>query len=142
MRARVGPVEQEPRQHEEDPNADSELPADVERSDGTRREDRDGLEEVITRHGQHCDRPETVAWLLDHGANIAQKATFGGPSHGQGITALHLAAQYGHLRAVKLLVDRGADRSTKDDLYQATAEGSANYFGQNEVRDYLQALGA
>ena len=89
-----------------------------------------------------CDRPETVAWLLDHGANIDQKATFGGPSHGQGITALHMAAQYGHLRAVKLLVDRGADRSTKDDLYQATAEGSANYFGQNEVRDYLQALGA
>lgn len=33
-----------------------------------------------------CNRPETVAWLLDHGADINQKATFGGLTHGQGIT--------------------------------------------------------
>ncbi len=84
-----------------------------------------------------CNRPETVAWLLDHGADINQKATFGGLTHGQGITALHLAAQYGHMPVVRLLVERGADRSTKDDLYQATAEGSAGFFGQKEVRDYL-----
>lgn len=84
-----------------------------------------------------CNRPETIAWLLDHGADINQKATFGGLSHGQGITALHLAAQYGHMPVVRLLIERGADRSTKDDLYKATAEGSAGFFGQKEVRDYL-----
>ena len=89
-----------------------------------------------------CNRTETVAWLLDHGANINQKATFGGLTHGQGITALHMAAQYGHMPVVKLLVERGADRSIKDDLYQSTAEGGADYFGQNEVRDYLRSLGA
>ena len=89
-----------------------------------------------------CNRPETVAWLLDHGADINQKATFGGLSHGQGITALHMAAQYGHMPVVRLLAERGADRSIKDDRYQATPEGSANFFGQNEVRDYLNALGA
>jgi ankyrin repeat protein len=89
-----------------------------------------------------CNRTETVAWLLDHGANINQKATFGGLTHGQGITALHMAAQYGHMPVVKLLVTRGADRSIKDDLYQSTAQGGADYFGQNEVRDYLRSLGA
>ena len=88
-----------------------------------------------------CNRTETVAWLLDHGANINQKATFGGLTHGQGITALHLAAQSGHLPVLKLLIERGADRSIKDDLYQSTAEGAANYFGRNEVRDYLRSLG-
>jgi ankyrin repeat protein len=86
-----------------------------------------------------CNRTETIAWLLDRGANINGKATFGGPAHGQGITALHLAAQRGHLPAVKLLVERGADRSIQDDLYQSTAEGAATYFGQNEVRDYLRS---
>ncbi|MGA2741245.1 MAG: ankyrin repeat domain-containing protein [Bryobacteraceae bacterium] len=88
-----------------------------------------------------CNRTETVAWLLDRGANINRKATFGGATHGQGITALHMAAQNGHMPVVKLLVERGADRSLKDDLYQSTAEGGAAYFGRNEVRDYLRSLG-
>lgn len=87
-----------------------------------------------------CNRVETVAWLLDHGADINRKGTFGGLTHGQGITALHLAAQYGHLRVVELLIERGADRYIKEDLYQSTAESGAGYFGQNEVRDYLRAL--
>ena len=87
-----------------------------------------------------CNRTETVEWLLDHGANINQRATFGGLTHGQGITALHMAAQSGHLAVVKLLIERGADRSIKDDLYQATAEGGAAHFGQTEVRDYLRSL--
>ena len=43
---------------------------------------------------------------------------------------------------VKVLVERGADRSIKDDLYHATAESGAAYFGQFEVRDYLHSLGA
>jgi hypothetical protein len=40
---------------------------------------------------------------------------------------------------VQLLVERGADRSVKDDLYNATAEGSAGYFGQEAVRNYLRS---
>ncbi len=87
-----------------------------------------------------CNRTEAAAWLLDHGAHVNRKGTFGGLSHGQGITALHLAAQNGHMAMVKLLVERGADRSIQDDLYHATAEGGAAYFGQVEVRDYLHSL--
>ena len=87
------------------------------------------------------NRTEAAAWLLDHGAEINQKATFGGLTHGQGITALHMTAQYGHMAAVRLLIERGADRFLKDDLYQSTAEGGANHFDQHEVRDYLKSLG-
>ena len=86
-----------------------------------------------------CNRAETVTWLLDHGATINQKATFGGLTHGQGITALHMAAQNGHLPILKLLVENGADRSIKEDLYQSTAEGAAAYFGKSEARDYLRS---
>jgi ankyrin repeat protein len=86
-----------------------------------------------------CNRIETVAWLLDHGANINQKATFGGATHGQGVTALHMAAQYGCMPVVKLLVERGADLTPKDDLYHSTPIGAAEHFGQDAVRDYLRA---
>jgi ankyrin repeat protein len=87
--------------------------------------------------GNHA---EAVNWLIDHGANVNQKATFGGLSHGQGITALHLAAQYGHLEMVKLLVSRGADIKIKEDLYNADAAGAGEYFGHHAVRDYLRSL--
>ncbi len=87
-----------------------------------------------------CNRLETAAWLIDRGAAVNRQATFGGLTHGQGVTALHMAAQNGHLSMVKLLVARGADPSIKEDLYHSDAEGAANFFGQTAVRDYLHSL--
>ena len=45
-------------------------------------------------------RSEVATWPLDHGADVNQKGTFGGSTHGQGITALHIAAQNGHMPMV------------------------------------------
>jgi ankyrin repeat protein len=87
-----------------------------------------------------CNRLETAAWLIDHGATVDYKATFGGVTHGQGITALNLAAQSGHLSMVKFLLGKGADPSIKDDLHHGDAEGAANFFGQIAIRDYLRSI--
>jgi ankyrin repeat protein len=87
-----------------------------------------------------CNRTESAAWLIDHGATVDRRATFGGLTHGQGITALHMASQNGHLSMVQLLIARGADPSIKDDLHHGDAEGAANFFGQIAVRDYLRSL--
>jgi ankyrin repeat protein len=87
-----------------------------------------------------CNRIETAEWLIDHGASINRKATFGGLSHGHGVTALHMASQYGQLSMVQLLVRRGADPAIRDDLYHADAEASANHFGRVAVRDYLRTI--
>jgi hypothetical protein len=78
---------------------------------------------------------------LRSGAGVNHKATFGGLTHGQGVTALHMASQNGHLSMVKLLIERGADPSIKDDLHGGDAAGHANFFGQASVRDYLNSLG-
>ena len=86
------------------------------------------------------NRIEVAEWLLHHGASIDFKGTFGGPTHGQGVTALHLASQNGHLSMVRLLINSGADPKIQDDLYHGDAEGAASYFGQIAVRDYLRSL--
>ena len=87
-----------------------------------------------------CNRIETAEWLIDHGADINRRATFGGLTHGQGVTALHMASQCGHLSMARVLAERGADPAIRDDLYHSDAEGAANHFGQIAVRDYLRTL--
>ena len=87
------------------------------------------------------NRMDAARWLLDRGAEVNRKATFGGLTHGQGITALHMACQNGHLAMVRFLIERGADPALKDDLFDSDAAGAARYFGQQEVCDYLRSLG-
>ena len=84
---------------------------------------------------------ETAEWLINRGAPVNQRATFGGPSHGQGVTALHLACQCGHLSMARLLINRGADWRIKDDLHGGDAEGWAEHSGKRAVGDYLRSLG-
>ena len=81
---------------------------------------------------------DTAAWLLDNGADVNLKATFGGPSHGVGTTALQLAAQGGRMEMVQYLVSRGADPLIKDDLYSSDAIGHAAHFGHTVVADWLR----
>jgi ankyrin repeat protein len=83
-------------------------------------------------------RIAAAKWLIEHGAAVNQRATFGGPSHGQGVTALHLAAQSGQLEMVKFLLDRGADATLKDDLYGGTALGWAEHGEAADVVAYLK----
>lgn len=83
-----------------------------------------------------CDRTNAVQQLLDLGADPNQRATFGGSMHGEGVTALHLAAEQGHLGVIRILLDGGADRSIQDTNYEATP---AHWAGHNDKAE-AQAL--
>jgi ankyrin repeat protein len=80
---------------------------------------------------------ESVRWLLEQGAAIDHLATFGGPGHGEGVAAIHLAANAGQLEAVKLLVERGASLTLRDRMHGGKALGWATVHQQAAVRDYL-----
>lgn len=82
-------------------------------------------------------RVESVRTLVELGADPNQRGTFGGPNHGEGVTAIHLAAQAGRREAVLTLLELGADPTIGDDLHGGTALGWARHGCHPELADIL-----
>ncbi|MEV6622975.1 ankyrin repeat domain-containing protein [Amycolatopsis sp. NPDC051106] len=85
-------------------------------------------------------RVAAIRTLLALGADVNHVGTFGGPNHGEGVTALHLAAQSGHLDAVRVLVENGADLAARDAIFHSTPEKWADVCEQPAARDLLRTL--
>jgi ankyrin repeat protein len=83
----------------------------------------------------------SIRRLVELGADPSRKATFGGPEHGQGVTALHLAAQSGQMHAVEALLAAGADPAVADDIYGSTPAGWAEHGGNRSIAAHLRARG-
>jgi hypothetical protein len=80
---------------------------------------------------------DAVRKLLELGADVDKRGTFGGPGHGSGVTALHLAAQNDRIDVLKILLDAGADRSLRDGLFDSTAAGWAEHGGSAAALELL-----
>jgi hypothetical protein len=82
-------------------------------------------------------RVESIRTLVELGADPNQRGTFGGPTHGEGVTAIHLAAQAGRRDAVAALLEVGADPLILDGLHGGDALGWARVGGHEELADML-----
>jgi ankyrin repeat protein len=78
-------------------------------------------------------RGAAIRRLVELGADPSARSTFGGPTHGRALTALHLAAQVGHLDAVRALLELGADPTVQDAIYHSSPAGWAEHFGHQEA---------
>jgi ankyrin repeat protein len=83
-------------------------------------------------------RVAAIRALVELGADVDARATFGGPSHGEGVTALHVAAQAGHAEAVEALLAAGADPRLRDGLYDGPASGWAEQGGHGALAAELR----
>jgi ankyrin repeat protein len=83
-------------------------------------------------------RVAAVSALIELGADVNARATFGGPSHGAGVTALHVAAQAGQTETVSALLDAGADPTLRDALYEGPASGWAEQGGHGALAALLR----
>lgn len=89
-----------------------------------------------------ADRVAAATWLLDHGADPNLRHDFGGSEHGKSAVALHLAAQYGSLGCLRLLLARGADPSIRDAAFDSTPLGWALHVGADESARILRTAAA
>ena len=79
----------------------------------------DDPEEIIAEafvHACQHGRTEVVRWFLDHGVRPDVAPYLGR-------TGLHWAIPYCHLEVIRLLPERGADPSIRDEFLQADADG-------------------
>ena len=88
-----------------------------------------------------CECVGAVGRLLRLGADPNCRATFGGPHHGDNVTAMHLAAQNGHVDVIRALLDAGADPTLRDALYDSTPAGWAEHEGQPAALEVLRERG-
>jgi ankyrin repeat protein len=88
-----------------------------------------------------CGRVASIERLVALGADVNQRTTFGGPGHGEKTTALHLAAQGGHLDAIRALLDAGADPTAIDDLYHGKPVHWAEHGEQPAAVELLRERG-
>jgi ankyrin repeat protein len=82
-------------------------------------------------------RVASIRKLVELGADVNQRGTFGGPDHGEGVTALHLAAQGGRREAVETLLELGADPTIHDALHVSPPSGWASVCGHAELAKRL-----
>jgi ankyrin repeat protein len=83
-------------------------------------------------------RAAAIRRLVELGADPNQRGTFGGPDHGEGVTALHLAAQSGKPAAVEALLELGADPTLRDDLHGGDPAGWAEHSGRPDLAAMLR----
>ena len=83
-------------------------------------------------------RVAAIRKLVELGADPNQRGTFGGPDHGEGVTALHLAAQAGRRDAVEALLELGADPTLRDPLHDGDPAGWAAFGGHDELAARLR----
>ncbi len=83
-------------------------------------------------------RVAAVGCLLALGADPNARGTFGGPTHGEGVTALHLAAESGSAEVVSALLDAGADPSAVDDHGYGDPSGWAAHGGHTELAELIR----
>ena len=80
---------------------------------------------------------EAVRWLLAHGAEANAKRVFWDCN----ATALHVTAEHGLVELARLLLDAGADPAIRDDKYEATVLGWAEYCNQPAIDALLRERG-
>ena len=81
-----------------------------------------------------------VRWLIEHGVDLNAKRVLWDCNH----TALHLTTELpgGAIELTRILLDAGADPDIRDDKYEATVLGWAEYLGQPQIVELLRQRGA
>ena len=87
-----------------------------------------------------CGRPDAAEILAGLGFDVNARGRTDLPSNQPWQTALHKAAEDGHLELAQTLLRLGADPDIRDHRFDSTPLGWARYFGHQPLIDLLEPL--
>jgi ankyrin repeat protein len=100
----------------------------------------DGRDTVVLHLLVAQRNAEGVRWLLERGVDVNAKRVLWDCNH----TALHVTTELpnGAIELTRMLLDAGADPNIRDDKYEGTALGWAEFCGQPQIAELLRQRGA
>jgi ankyrin repeat protein len=97
----------------------------------------DGRDTVALHLAINRKNHDAVRWLIGHGVDIDAKRLMWDCNH----TALHMTIENGDIALARMLLDAGADPNVRDDKYNATALGWANFFDREDFAKLVRERG-
>jgi ankyrin repeat protein len=97
----------------------------------------DGRDTILLHLAASRKDAESVRWLIAHGVDVNAKRVLWDCNS----TALHVTAENGAVEIARMLLDAGADPDIRDDKYDATVLGWAEFCGQDEVAKLVRERG-
>ena len=97
----------------------------------------DGRDTIALHLAVNKKNLASIAWLIGHGIDVNAKRRMWDCN----ATALHMAIENGSIEIARMLLDAGADSNIRDDKYQATALGWADFFGREEFAALIRERG-
>ena len=94
----------------------------------------DGRDTIALHLAVSKKNADTVRWLVEHGVDVSAKRMMWGCNH----TALHMTIESGEIALGRMLLDAGADPNVRDDKFNATALGWADFFGREEFAQLVR----
>lgn len=97
----------------------------------------DGTDTIALHLAVNKKNLPALRWLLAHGVAVNAKRMMWDCNH----TALHMSVENGAIDIARLLLDAGADPNIRDDKFEATALGWAEFFGRPDFAELIRAKG-
>jgi ankyrin repeat protein len=97
----------------------------------------DGADTIALHLAVNKNNLPALRWLLAHGIAVNAKRMMWDCNH----TALHMTVENGAMDIARQLLDAGADPNIRDDKFDATALGWAEYFGRPDFAELIRARG-
>jgi len=97
----------------------------------------DGRDTIALHLAVYKKNLTAIRWLIAHGAAVNTKRPMWDCNH----TALHMTIENGSMEIARLLLDSGADPNVRDDKFNATALGWAEYFGRDDFASLIRERG-